>query len=297
MPQLGGAALEIRLRFLGDGEAGTLDPALRGIDEPRAPSWTDLEDAVSRLQAELLETIVELPDGRGAQRVLRSAVDALRVHRMVAIEEAQEEPRIDVVVIRYRLPIGPDLAEQQRLQETPQGDGIMPITHRPADLEGSQHVAFDIDMARDIGVADPPFVHAGEGAQGLAVAQGEGEARRAVTEASATTVRKDDLEGSLRLGEATQDSIDKPRRLFGRCCRNAWRVGSSRGRSLIIHVRSLGMATAGLYNVEPLVCHRLLRDCSPWQVAFHNRFVVVRQFVIPGPLASAFARIALTPAR
>src|SRR4029453_7983971 len=85
MPQLGGAALEIRLRFLGDGEAGALDPALRGIDEPRAPSWTDLEDTVSRLQAELLEAIVELPDGRGAQCVLRSAVDALRVHRMVAI--------------------------------------------------------------------------------------------------------------------------------------------------------------------------------------------------------------------
>ena len=203
MSQLGRAALEIRLRFLGDGEAGALDPTLRGIDEPRAPAWTDLENTVSGLQAELLEAIVELPEGRGAQRVFGSAVDALRVHRMVAIEEAQEELRIDIVVIRYRLPVRPDLAEQQRLQETPQGDDIVPIAHAAADLEGPQHVAFDIDMPRDIGVADPPFVHAGEGPQGLAVAQGEGEARRPVTEASATTVRKDDFEGRLRLREAT----------------------------------------------------------------------------------------------
>jgi hypothetical protein len=159
---------------------------------------------------------------------------------MVAVEEAQKELRIDVVVIRDRLPIGPHLAEQQRLQETPQGDGIMPVPHRPADLEGAQHVAFDIDMPRDIGVAHPPFVHAGEGTQGLAVAQGEGETRRPVTEAFATTVRKDDFERGLRLGEATQDSIDQSRGLSGRCCRNARHVGSGSRRSLIVHVRSRG---------------------------------------------------------
>ena len=231
----------------------------------------------------------------------------------------RKNSEVYVVVIRYRLPIRPDLAEQQRLQEAPQGDGIMPIAHAPADLEGPQHVAFDIDMPRDIGVANPPFVHAGECPQGLAVAQGDGEARRPGTEASATTVRKDDLEGSSRLSESTQDSIDQPRRLFGRCCRNAWRVGSSSGRSLIIHVRSR-MATVGLYNMALLICHRLLRDCSPLEAMICRLWVAAspaeslaghlggsRLLSTPicrrpttrymRPAASAFARIALAPAR
>ena len=74
MPQLGRAALEIRLRLLGDGEAGALDAALRGIGEPRAPARTDLENAVARLQAELLEAVVELPDGGGADVLKCSGV-------------------------------------------------------------------------------------------------------------------------------------------------------------------------------------------------------------------------------
>ncbi len=175
-----------------------------------------------RFEAELLEAIVELPDSRSAQRVFRSAVDALRVHRMIAVEEAQEELRIDVVVSRYRLPICPHLAEQQRLQETPQGDGIVPIAHARRTSKGRSMSPSISTCPATWASPTLPLVHAlAKAPQGLAVAQGEGEARRPVTEASATTVRKDDLEGRLRLGEATQDSIDQPRRLFGRCCRNA----------------------------------------------------------------------------
>ena len=39
----------------------------------------------------------------------------------------------------------------------------MEILHRAAQLEGAQHVAFDVEVAGEIGVADAALVQAGDG--------------------------------------------------------------------------------------------------------------------------------------
>src|ERR1700730_3493791 len=143
MAQRRRATSEIVGRFRRNGKAGALDVALRGILEPGTPAGSDLEYVVARLDVQLLETVVELPPRRLAERLVGRVEHALRVEGMLTVEKAQEEVRIDVVVVGNCAAIRAHLPEQQRLEEAPRGHGIVPIAHRAANLEGTQHVAFE----------------------------------------------------------------------------------------------------------------------------------------------------------
>ena len=55
------------------------------------------------------------------------------------------------------LAIGAELAEQERLDEAPCRGKQMEVLHRLPELERAQHVALDVDIAREIGVAKAPL--------------------------------------------------------------------------------------------------------------------------------------------
>ena len=75
----------------------------------------------------------------------------------------RKKVRIDIVMRGDRLPVGVDLAEEQRLEEAPGVGQQMKVLHRPAELKGAQHVALDVDVAGEIGIADAAFIEAGDG--------------------------------------------------------------------------------------------------------------------------------------
>src|SRR5882762_2631412 len=127
-------------------------------------------------------------------------------------------------MVRYRASVRSNLAEQQRFDEAPQGDGIVAVGHGPSDFEGSQHVTFDIEMARHVRIADPSFIHASESAQGMAIAQGDVEAWRPVAKASAMAVRKNHLERRWRFGEPRHNSVGQSRPAFSARQRKHWSV-------------------------------------------------------------------------
>jgi hypothetical protein len=111
-----------------------------------------------------------------------------------------------------RLRIGAHLAEQQRLEEAPGGGQQVQILHRAAQLERAQHVALDVDVAGEIGIADPSLVDAGDGAQRILVLEPDLKARRPLAEALHGAVGHDDLERHRDLGELTGETAQhRPR--------------------------------------------------------------------------------------
>jgi hypothetical protein len=72
------------------------------------------------------------------------SVDALAQGREHRIEEAEEQPRIGIVVGRDCMLVGIDLPEQQRLDETPGRDQRMTVVERGAQGKRLQHVAFNV---------------------------------------------------------------------------------------------------------------------------------------------------------
>ena len=73
---------------------------------------------------------------------------------------------------------------QQRLQEAPRRHERVQITHRLPQLERPQHVAVDVDVARQVRIGELDLIKTGDGAHRVPVLQPDTEARRALTEAS-----------------------------------------------------------------------------------------------------------------
>ena len=119
---------------------------------------------ITRLEPQALEGVGELPQRRRLEGVVVALVNALRVERRGGIEEGEEQVGVEVVMGGDRPAVGMDLAEQERLDEAPCGDKRVRVLHRGAKHEGVQHVALDVDVAGDDGVADAPLVDAGDGA-------------------------------------------------------------------------------------------------------------------------------------
>lgn len=61
-----------------------------------------------------------------------------------------------------RLPVRVHLAEEERLDEAPRGGDEVEVLHRLPELERAHHVALDLDVALQIGVADASLVDAGD---------------------------------------------------------------------------------------------------------------------------------------
>ncbi len=189
---------------LGDRYAGAVDAAPRGVFHPRPPTRPDFENMVARLELAFFIAVVELAQRRDIERLVGAFIHALRVAGCLGIEEAQKEFRIDIVMGGDRLAIGADLPEEKRLDEAPGSDQQVEILHRTAQFEGAQHVAFDVDVAGEIGIADAPFIDTGDCPHRLAILEGNTEARRAFAKAPDSAIRKDHLEGHRRLCELSR---------------------------------------------------------------------------------------------
>src|SRR5262245_55432768 len=150
---------------------------------------------VARLELLVLKAIVEFPKGRDIECSIDMLVDALCVAGGYGVEKAQEKFRIDVIMGGDRLAVGMDLPEEQGLDEAPGGDHEVEVLHRLPELEGPQHVPFDIDVTGQIGIADAAFIDAHDGPHSAVVFEGHPEARRTITETLDTAVGKGHLEG------------------------------------------------------------------------------------------------------
>ena len=119
---------------------------------------------VARLQLAFVEAVVELARGGGSQGVAVVAIvdeHALRVGRPLRIEESEEERRINVVVGADDPSIGAYLPEQARLEESPGGHQRVDVAQRSPQPERRRHVAFDVDVAGNVGVGEAAFVRGG----------------------------------------------------------------------------------------------------------------------------------------
>src|SRR5215475_2828595 len=160
-----------------------MDASLRGVFKPGSPAWTDFKKMVARFQLELFEAILELAKRRGAERFIRIMINALCVTGRLGIEKTQEEYGINIVVSADGVLVCVDLSKNQRLDKSPRCDNRVEITHRGPEFEGTQHVAFDIYVAGEIGIADPAFVDTLDRTQTVAVLDRYTEARRIGPEA------------------------------------------------------------------------------------------------------------------
>jgi hypothetical protein len=124
------------------------------------------------------------------------SVDALAVGREHRIEEAEEQLRIGIVVGRDCLLVGIDLPEQQRLDETPGRDQRMTVVERGAQGKRLQHVAFNVDIALQIGLGDVAFVERAQRPERPLIAQADVKLGLALAHAPLRTVRQ--LEGERR---------------------------------------------------------------------------------------------------
>ena len=194
---------------LGDGDARAFHAPARGIFHPGAPAGTDLQDMVAGLQLQFLEAIVELAQGRDVEGLVRRFIDALGVAGSLGIEKAQEEIRIDVVMRGDRLPVGVNLAEDQGLDEAPGVGQQMEILHRPAELERAQHVALEVDVAGEIGIAEAAFVEAGDGLERPGVLQRDMEARGIGTEMLQGAVGQHHVEGYGGIGKMRREAAEQ----------------------------------------------------------------------------------------
>jgi hypothetical protein len=170
-------------RSLRDGDPGTMHASARRIFKPCTPSWSDLQNVVAGFQSQLFETgqtswLCEIERFRGIRE------DPLSVARRLGVKEAQEEFRINLIMRGNGGLVCPQLAEQQWLQEAPRRHERVQITHLLPQRKRPQHVAIDVDVARQIRVSKLHLVKTGDCAHRVPVLQGDTEVRRALTETS-----------------------------------------------------------------------------------------------------------------
>src|SRR5262245_31328233 len=135
-----------------------MDTSLRSVFKPGSPTWTDFKKTVARFQLELFEAIFEFAKRRGTERFIRIMINALCVTGRLGIEKTQKENGINIIVSADGALVCVDLSKNQRLDKSPRCDNRVEIIHGGPEFEGTQHVAFDINVAGDIGIADPAFV-------------------------------------------------------------------------------------------------------------------------------------------
>src|SRR5262249_41108247 len=97
-----------------------------------APAGADLEHSLAGAELAFLNRPIEFALERLGQRFIVIAVNALAIGRKNRIEKAQEQLGIDVVVGSYGALVGIDLAEQERLDETPGCDQGVTVVEEAA---------------------------------------------------------------------------------------------------------------------------------------------------------------------
>src|SRR5262245_18267735 len=101
--------------------------------------------------------------------------------------------------------VGIDLSEQQRLDEAPSSDERVAIIERGAQRKRLQHVAFDVNVALQIGLGDIAFVERAKRPHRPRVAQADEKLASALPDAAFLAVG---LFNRERLRDPT-DAVDK----------------------------------------------------------------------------------------
>ena len=174
-----------------------------------APARADLQHARALADATLLERPVEFPLERRRQRLVVVLVHALAIGGKDRIEEAQEQLRVGVVVGGDGPLVGIDLSEQQRLDEAPGRDQRVPVVERGAEIEGLHHVAFEVDVALQIGLGDISLVEGAQRPQRTLVAQAHFELGLALAECPLLAVGQLDGKGRRDLAHAVEQGVDR----------------------------------------------------------------------------------------
>lgn len=131
-----------------------------------------------------------------------------------------------------------DLAEEQRLQEAPDcGDG-MKVLHRPTESKGGEHIAVDIEVAREIGLANAAFIETAQRTQRLGVLEPDLKARCSLSEKLNGAVGKGHLERYGRVVEpARVPAEQRTRELWDRRLRR--QCIALQGFGIIVHASSV----------------------------------------------------------
>ncbi len=85
----------------------------------------------------------------------------------------------------------------------------MAVVERCPELEGLQHVAFQVDIALEVGLGDISFVERAQRPQGPLVAQTNLELRLAVAEIAFLTVGQLDGERCRDLPDAADQGVER----------------------------------------------------------------------------------------
>jgi hypothetical protein len=136
-------------------------------------------------------------------------IDALAIGRKDGVEETQEQLRVGVVVGGDSLLVGVDLPEQERLEEAPSGDQRVAIVKLGTQRKRLQHVAFDVDVALEIGLGDVALVQRAERSQRPLVAQADVKLGLALAHVSLRAVRQLDREGRLDSAHAIDEGVER----------------------------------------------------------------------------------------
>ena len=108
---------------------------------------------------------------------------------------------------RYGGLVGAHLSHQQRLQEPPRCHKRVQITHRLPKLERPQHIAIDVDVARQIRIGELDLIKTGDGAHRVPVLQPDTEARQALSKPSGCAIREIHIERHACLAKCPRDAI------------------------------------------------------------------------------------------
>ena len=160
-----------------------------------APAGADLEHALAGTELAFLDRPVELPLERAGQRLVVMLVDALAISGEDGVEKTQEQFGVGVVVGGDGALVGIDLTEQKRLDEAPRQHERMTIVEEGSKREGLEHVALDIEVAVQIGLADVALVEGAERPERAIVAEGNAEFGLAFSHLPRLTARELDREG------------------------------------------------------------------------------------------------------
>src|SRR6185503_17165272 len=105
--------------------------------------------------------------------------------------------------------VGIDLPEQHRLDEAPGGHQRMTVVEGGAEREGLQHVAFNIDVALQIGLGDVAFIERAQRLDGSLVAEANAKLFLAQSDLALLAARQLDREGCRKTAQSIEKEVER----------------------------------------------------------------------------------------
>ncbi len=107
-----------------------------------------------------------------------------------------------------RLLVGVDLPEQRGLDEAPRGDQRVTVVERGPQRKRLQHVAFDVDVALQIGFGDVALVQGPQSLDRPLVMEGDVELRLAFAHGALGAIGEFDGEGSRNPADTVDEGVE-----------------------------------------------------------------------------------------